>query len=216
MMPTYPTPYFIMREPDLTFGLLEHLFDPMALRSGSHEFAQRHVGRRVGQDIVRLRIRAHGANHEQSLFRADPTLMLGLDPRENRIDFQRSFLTVSDRQPSPTRGRLSRGPIVGTAETNLTFAADSRLLARGTALLQIADQRVARHVKNVAFATLAELSAELGDTTELVIGRDPTVRQARATSIQQIQGDSPLFREDDLIRDVALGPTRGVGRPVLG
>ncbi|AMV40939.1 hypothetical protein VT85_26125 (plasmid) [Planctomyces sp. SH-PL62] len=215
VVPAHPAPNLVLRQPDLPLGRLEHLLDPVPREPGPHQFLQRDVGRGVAQRVVRLGLGLDGAHHHQPLLRPDPVLQPGPHPHRHRVDPQRALLAGPDRQPSPAARRQGGRPGVDAAERDRPRAAAAGASARGRRTLQVADDRVAGHVEDVALAAAAEPGAELGRAAELVVADHPGVRQPRPAPLDQFGGDPPALPELDVLGDVALRPSGRVAGPVL-
>ena len=95
VMPTDPTPHFVVIEPDFALGGLEHLFDSMSFAVSAHQFTQGDLGAGVAQGVFELRL-AHDPGHEQPLFRADLAIEPGANARRHRVDIERAFLAGAD------------------------------------------------------------------------------------------------------------------------
>src|SRR5437773_11957989 len=54
VMPSFPCPYLIVRQPRLTLGTLQAFLDPMLRLEHPRELAQRRAHRRVRQQVVML------------------------------------------------------------------------------------------------------------------------------------------------------------------
>src|SRR3954469_19824075 len=118
VMPSDPATHLVVVEPGLAVAGLEHLLDPMRLPLRTDDLRQRDLGARVGHRVVGPRL-AHRTDHDQSLLRADPAVLLGPDSYHHRIDQERPLLARADLYPLPPRSRLVSRPGVGPLERHL-------------------------------------------------------------------------------------------------
>ena len=214
-MPTHPTPHLVVTQTRLTLSRSEELLDPVTLTLGTHYLDQRNLRIRVRERILDPRL-THIPHHHQTFLRPHPTLLFGPDQHRHRLDLQRPLLRVPHGQSLPPRRRLTVGPIIDPLERHLTLAAHAGLLPGRSPLLEVAHQRVARHIQDVTLLPRPQLRTELGNPTELVIACDPTVGQIGQASAQQIQRDLPLLPELDRRGDVTLLAPNRVRGPLLG
>jgi hypothetical protein len=89
-----------MIQPSFAVASREHLFDAMPLPLGTNHLRQGCLGAGIGQSVVDPRL-ADGPHHNQTFFRTDTVILLGLDPDHHRFDFQGTFLGMANGQACP-------------------------------------------------------------------------------------------------------------------
>jgi hypothetical protein len=183
VMPTDPAANFVMIQPSFAIASLEQLFDAMPLPLGTDHVRQGCLGAGIGQSVVGPHL-AGGPHHNQTFFRTDTVILLGLDPNHHRFDFQGALLGIANGQACPPRLRLILRPIIDPLKRSFAFAAAALFAASGRAAFQVSYQGVARDIEHITFRAVAQLGAKLRRPTELVVARDPAMRQAREGPIQ--------------------------------
>jgi len=132
VMPTDPTANFVMIQPSFAIASLEQLFDAMPLPLGTNHVRQGCLGAGIGQSVVGPHL-ADGPHHNQTFFRTDTVILLGLDPDHHRFDFQGALLGIANGQACPPRLRLTLRPIIDPLKRSFAFAATALLAASGRA-----------------------------------------------------------------------------------
>jgi hypothetical protein len=74
--------------------------------------------------------------------------------------------------------------MIDPLKRSFAFAATSLLAASGRAAFQVSYRGIARDIEHITFHAVAQLGAELRRPAELVVARDPSMRQAREGPIQ--------------------------------
>lgn len=215
MMPSNPTADLVVIEAYLAIAGREHLFDPVPLPLGTDHCGQGDLRAGVRQGVVDLCL-THRSDHDQPLFRPDPTVLLGPDLDRHRVDQKRPFLTVADGDPLPPRLRLALCPILGPLKRDFALPTATGMSAPGAALSQVAHRRVAGHVQDISLVPRPQRRTERCWSSEFIVADDPTMRQTGQAPAQKVERDLPLLLELDLSRDVALLASGLVGSPVLG
>jgi hypothetical protein len=123
VMPTDPTANFVMIQSSFAIASLEQLFDAMPLPLGTDHFRQGYLGAGIGQSVVGPHL-ADGPHHNQTFFRTDTVIPLGLDPDHHRFDFQWALLGIANGQACPPRLRLTLRPSVDSLKGS--FGTDQR------------------------------------------------------------------------------------------
>src|SRR5258708_8994198 len=149
MMPANPAADLVVIEAHLAIAGLEHLFDPVPLPLGTDHCGQGDLRAGVRQGVVDPCL-THRSDHDQPLFRPDPTVLLGPDLDRHRVDQKRPFLTVADGDPLPPRLRLALCPIIGPLKRDFALPTATGMSAPGAAPFQVAHRRVAGHVQDIS------------------------------------------------------------------
>src|SRR5205085_288806 len=190
--------------PDFAFAGGEQLLRAVPPTMNGYDLKQRHVGRRVRQRVPRLRLPIRGANDDEPFARTDAAVLIsGLHPRFRGPHHLWSFGpgAAADLAPPLPGQRLRPG---------VRPPPRRPALARGGRLLQVTDQRVARHVQHVTPATPAQSGPKRGTAPKLVVARHPATGQGGSTAVQQGQADPPTLLEHDSFRHVRLLATRAI------
>ncbi len=212
-MPTLPRSDFVLGESRFALGTLETFFDALPLRGGADHFGER--GERcVGQPVPVLGILLQGSRDQEDFRGADPLVLLGPDGGADRLEFERTFLGVSDLETRPFRGGLLLGPGVDAPERSHreTAAIKPRFWRNG---LQVAYNRVGRHFQDVAFPQPAQVFAEPGGPAELLVADNPGVRKARPDLLQEVDSDLLAGLKVDLLGNMTQLPAAGLA-PFVG
>ena len=189
MVPPHPAPDLVMSQASFALGPFQRRFDPGPMGPHLNQLAQSDLKRRIAQSVIDPGMCLDGPHHDQPLFRADPSFMLGLDPDAHRLDFQRPFLAVARHQADPAGGALPCSPCIGTNEGDLTFPTDAGFPARGPASLQITDLGIARDVQEVPLAARTQIRPKFRRPAQLIVADDPTMGQQRSTPLQEIRSN---------------------------
>src|SRR5262249_51260965 len=140
-------------------------------------------------------------------------LALGLHQRPGHLSQQRALLPVAHLDRLPGVVSQGRAPGVGAHERHLL--APPLPGVRRVIRHPVAHPGVARPGQEVAFAPLAQLLAEVGAASHLVVAGDPTVRQQTALFVEHLEGQFVPGGEADLFGHAGLLAASFVPGPLL-